>query len=183
MAWLDLLLSAPQALLKPRCDKFILLHCNFITTFFFFPSPVFQPPIISRLPFLSSQTCSNLFDFCGFLAVFQIIFTSLSVFFSSLSTLFLEFQKGLRTLVVACRHFSPEEYTDVDRCLNAARTALQQREERLQEAFSYVERDLQLLGATGVEDKYVVTIFLKTSFCLLYVLLYRIHLGLTLYKN
>lgn len=63
-------------------------------------------------------------------------------------------QKGLRTLVVACRRFSPEEYADVDRCLNAARTALQQREERLQEAFSYVERDLQLLGATGVEDKY-----------------------------
>lgn len=42
----------------------------------------------------------------------------------------------------------------MDRRLNAARTALQQREERLQEAFSYVERDLQLLGATGVEDKY-----------------------------
>lgn len=42
----------------------------------------------------------------------------------------------------------------MDRCLNAARTALQQREERLQEAFGYVERDLQLLGATGVEDKY-----------------------------
>uniref|UniRef100_A0A672IM75 Phospholipid-transporting ATPase n=1 Tax=Salarias fasciatus TaxID=181472 RepID=A0A672IM75_SALFA len=63
------------------------------------------------------------------------------------------FPKGLRTLVVACRHFSPEEYIDVDRRLNAARTALQQREERLQEAFSYIERDLQLLGATGVEDK------------------------------
>ncbi|XP_073332260.1 phospholipid-transporting ATPase IF [Pagrus major] len=61
--------------------------------------------------------------------------------------------KGLRTLVVACRHFSPEEYIEVDRHLNAARTALQQREERLQEAFSYIERDLQLLGATGVEDK------------------------------
>lgn len=42
----------------------------------------------------------------------------------------------------------------MDRRLNAARTALQQREERLQEAFSYIERDLQLLGATGVEDKY-----------------------------
>ncbi|XP_040895608.1 phospholipid-transporting ATPase IF isoform X1 [Toxotes jaculatrix] len=61
--------------------------------------------------------------------------------------------KGLRTLVVACRHFSPEEYIEVDRRLNSARTALQQREERLQEAFSYIERDLQLLGATGVEDK------------------------------
>ncbi|XP_072245100.1 phospholipid-transporting ATPase IF isoform X3 [Leuresthes tenuis] len=61
--------------------------------------------------------------------------------------------KGLRTLVVACRHFSPEEYMDVDRRLTAARTALQQREERLHEAFDYIERDLQLLGATGVEDK------------------------------
>ncbi|TNN53071.1 putative phospholipid-transporting ATPase IF [Liparis tanakae] len=61
--------------------------------------------------------------------------------------------KGLRTLVVACRHFSPEEYVDVDKHLNAARTALQQREERLQEAFAYIERDMQLLGATGVEDK------------------------------
>uniref|UniRef100_A0A8D0D3C1 ATPase phospholipid transporting 11B (putative) n=1 Tax=Sander lucioperca TaxID=283035 RepID=A0A8D0D3C1_SANLU len=65
----------------------------------------------------------------------------------------LPYTKGLRTLVVACRHFSPEEYIDVDRHLNAARTALQQREERLQEAFSYIERDLHLLGATGVEDK------------------------------
>uniref|UniRef100_A0A7N6FID4 Phospholipid-transporting ATPase n=1 Tax=Anabas testudineus TaxID=64144 RepID=A0A7N6FID4_ANATE len=62
-------------------------------------------------------------------------------------------EKGLRTLVVACRHFSPEEYIDVDKRLNSARTALQQREERLQEAFSYIEKDLQLLGATGVEDK------------------------------
>ncbi|XP_072294416.1 phospholipid-transporting ATPase IF isoform X1 [Eucyclogobius newberryi] len=61
--------------------------------------------------------------------------------------------KGLRTLVVACRHFSPEQYSEVDRRLNAARTALQQREEKLQEAFSYIERDLHLLGATGVEDK------------------------------
>lgn len=60
----------------------------------------------------------------------------------------------MRTLVVACRHFSPEEYIDVDKKLNSARTALQQREERLQEAFSYIEKDLQLLGATGVEDKY-----------------------------
>uniref|UniRef100_A0A8C6NZE9 Phospholipid-transporting ATPase n=1 Tax=Nothobranchius furzeri TaxID=105023 RepID=A0A8C6NZE9_NOTFU len=61
--------------------------------------------------------------------------------------------KGMRTLVVACRHFSPEEYIDVDKRLTAARTALQQREERLQEAFSHIERDLQLLGATAVEDK------------------------------
>ncbi|XP_036410525.1 probable phospholipid-transporting ATPase IF isoform X1 [Megalops cyprinoides] len=61
--------------------------------------------------------------------------------------------KGLRTLVVACRRFSPQEYEDVDRRLHQARTALQQREERLAEVFSFVERDLELLGATGVEDR------------------------------
>ncbi|XP_041126384.1 phospholipid-transporting ATPase IF-like isoform X1 [Polyodon spathula] len=61
--------------------------------------------------------------------------------------------KGLRTLVVACRHFTPEEYQEVDRRLHEARTALQQREERLAEVFSFIEKDLALLGATGVEDK------------------------------
>ena len=62
-------------------------------------------------------------------------------------------QKGLRTLVVACRHFSVEEYAEVDRQLHEARTALQQRDERLAQVFSFIERDLELLGATGVEDK------------------------------
>uniref|UniRef100_A0A671SUN4 Phospholipid-transporting ATPase n=1 Tax=Sinocyclocheilus anshuiensis TaxID=1608454 RepID=A0A671SUN4_9TELE len=61
--------------------------------------------------------------------------------------------KGLRTLVVACRHFSADEYQEVDRRLHEARTALQQREERLVEVFSFIEKDLELLGATGVEDK------------------------------
>uniref|UniRef100_A0A8C7SGK5 Phospholipid-transporting ATPase n=1 Tax=Oncorhynchus mykiss TaxID=8022 RepID=A0A8C7SGK5_ONCMY len=61
--------------------------------------------------------------------------------------------KGLRTLVVACRHFSVEEYEEVDQRLHKARTALQQREERLAEVFSFIEKDLELLGATGVEDK------------------------------
>uniref|UniRef100_A0AAY4EPR5 P-type phospholipid transporter n=1 Tax=Denticeps clupeoides TaxID=299321 RepID=A0AAY4EPR5_9TELE len=61
--------------------------------------------------------------------------------------------KGLRTLVVAWRRFSVDEYREVDRRLHEARTALQQREERLAEVFSFIERDLELLGATGVEDK------------------------------
>ncbi|XP_029542130.2 phospholipid-transporting ATPase IF-like isoform X2 [Oncorhynchus nerka] len=61
--------------------------------------------------------------------------------------------KGLRTLVVACRHFNVEEYEEVDRRLHEARAALQQREERLAEVFSFIEKDLELLGATGVEDK------------------------------
>ncbi|CAL8306512.1 unnamed protein product [Lota lota] len=61
--------------------------------------------------------------------------------------------KGLRTLVVACRFFSVETYSEAERRLGAARTALQQRDERLQEAFAFIERDLQVLGATAVEDR------------------------------
>ncbi|KAK3533381.1 hypothetical protein QTP70_019327 [Hemibagrus guttatus] len=61
--------------------------------------------------------------------------------------------KGLRTLVVAYRLFSAEEYKEVERRIYEARTALQQREERLSEAFNFIENDLQVLGATGVEDK------------------------------
>uniref|UniRef100_A0A673LR89 Probable phospholipid-transporting ATPase IF n=1 Tax=Sinocyclocheilus rhinocerous TaxID=307959 RepID=A0A673LR89_9TELE len=60
--------------------------------------------------------------------------------------------KGLRTLVVACRHFSADEYQEVDRRLHEARTALQQREERLVEVFNFIEKDLELLGATGVQE-------------------------------
>ncbi|XP_048361184.1 phospholipid-transporting ATPase IF isoform X6 [Sphaerodactylus townsendi] len=61
--------------------------------------------------------------------------------------------KGLRTLCVAYRKFTPEEYKEVDQRLHEAKTALQQREERLAEAFNFIEKDLDLLGATGVEDK------------------------------
>ncbi|XP_068137185.1 phospholipid-transporting ATPase IF isoform X3 [Hyperolius riggenbachi] len=61
--------------------------------------------------------------------------------------------KGLRTLCVAYRRFTAEEYQEIDYQLNEARTALQQREERLAEVFNFIEKDLEILGATGVEDK------------------------------
>uniref|UniRef100_A0A8C3SAH7 Phospholipid-transporting ATPase n=1 Tax=Chelydra serpentina TaxID=8475 RepID=A0A8C3SAH7_CHESE len=61
--------------------------------------------------------------------------------------------KGLRTLCVAYRRFTAEEYQEIDRRLHEARTALQQREERLADVFNFIEKDLELLGATGVEDK------------------------------
>lgn len=41
-----------------------------------------------------------------------------------------------------------------------AKTALQQREERLAEAYNFIEKDLELLGATGVEDKYILLVYL-----------------------
>lgn len=40
---------------------------------------------------------------------------------------------------------------------------MQQREERLADVFNFIERDLELLGATGVEDKYAME-FLLTTF-------------------
>ncbi|KAG8445141.1 hypothetical protein GDO86_010055 [Hymenochirus boettgeri] len=61
--------------------------------------------------------------------------------------------KGLRTLCIAYRSFSTEEYQEIDQRLHEARTALQQREERLTEVFNLIEKDLVMLGATGVEDK------------------------------
>lgn len=84
--------------------------------------------------------------------------------FSSVSylnnhTLFFS-QKGLRTLCVAYRKFTEEEYKEVKQRLFEAKTALQQREERLAEAYNFIEKDLELLGATGVEDKYVLPVYL-----------------------
>ncbi|KAM9824665.1 LOW QUALITY PROTEIN: phospholipid-transporting ATPase IF [Neosynchiropus ocellatus] len=48
---------------------------------------------------------------------------------------------------------NPEQFADIERRLNTARTALQQREEQLQEVYRFIERDLHVLGATGVEDR------------------------------
>ncbi|KAL7991015.1 hypothetical protein Chor_014445, partial [Crotalus horridus] len=61
--------------------------------------------------------------------------------------------KGLRILCVAYRKFTEEEYKEVQQRLFEAKTALQQREERVAEAYNFIEKDLELLGATGVEDK------------------------------
>ncbi|XP_053162235.1 phospholipid-transporting ATPase IF isoform X7 [Hemicordylus capensis] len=61
--------------------------------------------------------------------------------------------KGLRTLCVAYRRFTAAEYQEVEKRLFEAKTALQQREERVAEAFNFIEKDLEILGASGVEDK------------------------------
>uniref|UniRef100_A0A8C5M2D1 Phospholipid-transporting ATPase n=1 Tax=Leptobrachium leishanense TaxID=445787 RepID=A0A8C5M2D1_9ANUR len=61
--------------------------------------------------------------------------------------------KGLRTLCVAYRRFTAEEYQEVDRRLCEARAVLHQREECLADVFNFIEKDLEILGATGVEDR------------------------------
>lgn len=60
---------------------------------------------------------------------------------------------GLRTLCISHKYLTQEEFVDCDEKLRNARTALSDREEKLAEAFDYVENNLHLLGATGVEDK------------------------------
>ncbi|KAM7365290.1 hypothetical protein PAMP_016233 [Pampus punctatissimus] len=61
--------------------------------------------------------------------------------------------EGLRTLCVAYRPLSPEQYQEVCHLLSGAKLALQDRDKRLAEAYDIIEKDLILLGATAVEDR------------------------------
>lgn len=63
-------------------------------------------------------------------------------------------QEGLRTLCVAYRPLSPPQYQEVCNLLNEAKLALQDRDKRLAEAYDLIEKDLILLGATAVEDRW-----------------------------
>ncbi|XP_071484372.1 phospholipid-transporting ATPase IF-like [Diadema antillarum] len=60
---------------------------------------------------------------------------------------------GLRTLCYGQRKLSEETYAMLEEKLREAATALDNREEKMNDAFSAIERDLHLLGATGVEDR------------------------------
>ncbi|XP_067842769.1 phospholipid-transporting ATPase IH isoform X4 [Heptranchias perlo] len=61
--------------------------------------------------------------------------------------------EGLRTLCVAYKVLSCEEYDEVHTLLQNAKLALQERDRKLAEAYDVVERNLNLLGATAVEDR------------------------------
>ncbi|GCB66302.1 hypothetical protein scyTo_0004941 [Scyliorhinus torazame] len=62
--------------------------------------------------------------------------------------------EGLRTLCVAYKVLSCEEYDTIHTLLQNAKLALQERDRKLSEAYDVVERDLDLLGATAVEDRF-----------------------------
>lgn len=72
------------------------------------------------------------------------------MFFLSFSSL----QEGLRTLCVAYKRFSQEEYEAVEKLLKSAQLALHDREKKLAEAYEQIEQNLILLGATAVEDRF-----------------------------
>uniref|UniRef100_A0A8C1SL54 Phospholipid-transporting ATPase n=1 Tax=Cyprinus carpio TaxID=7962 RepID=A0A8C1SL54_CYPCA len=60
---------------------------------------------------------------------------------------------GYRTLCVAYKQLSAEEYAVADTGLREARLALQDREEKLVAMYNQVEMGMSLIGATAVEDR------------------------------
>ena len=61
---------------------------------------------------------------------------------------------GLRTLILAYRELTEEEYKDFNEKFKAAANAVSEdRDTMINEATELVEKDLVLIGATAVEDK------------------------------
>ncbi|KAH9412025.1 phospholipid-transporting ATPase [Ordospora pajunii] len=60
---------------------------------------------------------------------------------------------GLRTLVIAKKVLSEEEFALFEDAYSKARVSLIDRVESLNEAMSMIEREMDVLGLTGVEDK------------------------------
>jgi phospholipid-transporting ATPase len=65
-----------------------------------------------------------------------------------------EFSKeGLRTLVIGRRTLSIEEFTEWHAEYNCAQVAIERRDEQLMEVAEKIEKRLELVGATAIEDK------------------------------
>ncbi|KAI8906468.1 hypothetical protein EDD86DRAFT_240841, partial [Gorgonomyces haynaldii] len=61
--------------------------------------------------------------------------------------------EGLRTLCIAYRDISEQEYTEWAQIYDKAATTINNRGEALMKAAELIEKDLILLGATAIEDK------------------------------
>ncbi|CAF4543736.1 unnamed protein product [Rotaria sp. Silwood1] len=60
---------------------------------------------------------------------------------------------GLRTLCLAWKELDEGEYNKWAEVLNKANTSMENREEKVNDAYEEIEKNLKLLGATGIEDK------------------------------
>ncbi|XP_036126465.1 phospholipid-transporting ATPase IG isoform X1 [Molossus molossus] len=60
---------------------------------------------------------------------------------------------GYRTLCVAFKEIAPDDYERIDRQLIEAKMVLQDREEKMEKVFDDIETNMNLIGATAVEDK------------------------------
>lgn len=61
--------------------------------------------------------------------------------------------EGLRTLCIATRDISAEEYAKWSILYNKAAATINGRAEEIDKAAELIERNLMLLGATAIEDK------------------------------
>ena len=61
--------------------------------------------------------------------------------------------EGLRTLLYGCRFIEEEEYKGWKKAYLDASTSLVDRQEMIERAAALIETDLELLGATAIEDK------------------------------
>ncbi|KAJ4298564.1 phospholipid transporting ATPase [Collariella sp. IMI 366227] len=61
--------------------------------------------------------------------------------------------EGLRTLCIAEKELTEEEYREWRKEHDLAATALENREEKLEEVADKIERDLTLIGGTAIEDR------------------------------
>lgn len=62
-------------------------------------------------------------------------------------------REGLRTLVLSKKELTEEEYKAWDRVYDEASTALENRDAKLEAAAEMIEVNMQLIGATAIEDK------------------------------
>ncbi|KAF3768776.1 hypothetical protein M406DRAFT_62832 [Cryphonectria parasitica EP155] len=62
-------------------------------------------------------------------------------------------REGLRTLCIAKRYLTEQEYIAWQKEHQAAATALEEREEKLEAVADLIEQDLTLLGGTAIEDR------------------------------
>lgn len=62
-------------------------------------------------------------------------------------------RQGLRVLVMAKRHLDPIEFTEWWNNHQEIEVSLDNREKRIRESFGFIESNLTLLGATGIEDR------------------------------
>ena len=62
-------------------------------------------------------------------------------------------REGLRTLVVAKKILSEEQYADFDSRYHQAKMSIQERNSKMAAVIESLERDMELLCVTGVEDK------------------------------
>jgi magnesium-transporting ATPase (P-type) len=62
-------------------------------------------------------------------------------------------KEGLRTLVMCTRELNGDEYKCWEREYKDAECAVEDRARKIEEAFARLERGLELVGCTGVEDR------------------------------